>query len=116
MKLIYIAGPYRATCALKTQRNIFAAENLGKQLTLQCPNYYPVIPHMNTALWGYDAGLINVPGQYYLDGTMEMMRRCDGVLVVPNYLRSQGTIAEIAEAERLGIPVYYSVTQVPVNG
>lgn len=114
IRLVYIAGPYRATCALKTQRNIFAAESLGKQVALQCTGYYPVIPHCNTALWDYDPGLDNITGQYHLDGTMEMMRRCDAVLVVPNYLNSEGTKLEIAEAERLNIPVYYSILQVPV--
>jgi hypothetical protein len=35
------------------------------------------------------------------------MRRCDLVVVVPGWETSGGTLKEIAEAERLGIPVFY---------
>lgn len=113
MRLIYVAGPYRADCALKTSRNVSRAEYLAKQVTLSRPDWFPVIPHKNTELWDYDAGLKNVPADYYLSGTLEIMRRCDAVLVTADYRRSVGTIAEIAEAERLGIPVYYSVESIP---
>ncbi|EJY0635094.1 DUF4406 domain-containing protein [Salmonella enterica subsp. enterica serovar Schwarzengrund] len=113
MKLCYISGPYRAECALKTSRNVSRAEQMGKRLTLERPEWFPVIPHKNTELWDFDGGLRNVQPEYYLSGTLEVMRRCDAVLVLPDYRRSSGTLAEIAEAERLGIPVYYSVGSIP---
>lgn len=116
IKLCYIAGPYRADCALKTSRNVSRAEQMGKRLALQRPGWFPVIPHKNTELWDFDGGLRNIQPEYYLSGTLEVMRRCDAVLVLPDYRRSSGTIAEIAEAERLDIPVYYSVESVPEHG
>lgn len=116
MILVYIAGPYRADCALKTSRNISRAEQMAKRLTLERDNCIPITPHKLFELWDFDGGLRNVHPEYYLSGTLEVMRRCDAVLVLPDYRRSSGTIAEIAEAERLGIPVYYSVESVPANG
>lgn len=109
MKLIYIAGPYRASCQLKTQRNIVRAESVGKRVLTQLTGWFPVIPHMNTAMWDFDPMLKAVSDKDYLDGTMEMMRRCDAVLAFDT---SEGTRAEIAEAEKLGIPVYKRIEDV----
>jgi hypothetical protein len=38
-----------------------------------------------------------------------MVRRCDAMLVEPHYGNSEGTAAEIAEAHRIGIPVFKTV-------
>jgi hypothetical protein len=110
MKLVYIAGPYRADCAMKTQRNIFRAETLGKHVALNIKGWYPIIPHMNTAMWDFARELDSIEDSYYLESTLEVMRRCDAVLVL---CRSKGVDAEIAEAERLNIPVYYNPEDVP---
>jgi hypothetical protein len=48
------------------------------------------------------------PDEWFLDATASVMRRCDVVLVLDGYESSAGTLAEIAEAERCGIPVVYS--------
>ena len=45
--------------------------------------------------------------QFWLAGTLELMRRCDAVLVLPGYSFSEGTKGEIAEADRLGLPVMF---------
>ena len=45
----------------------------------------------------------------WLEGDLEMLRRCDAVLVVPGWEKSSGTRAEIAEANACGIPVFYAL-------
>ena len=35
------------------------------------------------------------------------MRLCDAVLVLPGYQKSSGTLGEIEEAKRLGIPGFF---------
>jgi len=40
---------------------------------------------------------------------MAEMRTCDAVLMVPGWAQSVGAVAEKAEAERLGIPVFLHV-------
>lgn len=109
MKLLYIAGPYRASCGVKTMKNIHRAESFGKRVLLNLNDWFPVIPHMNTALWDFDKNLRDVTDDVYLSGTMEIMRRCDAVLAFGD---SEGTRAEIAEAEKIGIPVYRSIEDV----
>lgn len=60
-----------------------------------------ICPHLNTA--NFD-GI--VPDQNFLDGTMEMMRRCDLVVLLPGWGDSSGSIKEKSEADRLGTPTY----------
>ncbi len=45
------------------------------------------------------------PDQYWLDFTMELMRRCDGVIYMDGY--SVGTGAELLEAKELGLPIMH---------
>ena len=46
-----------------------------------------------------------------LAGTLELMRRCDAVVVIPGWEHSTGTKAEIDEAMRLEIPVFIFGTE-----
>jgi len=100
--ICYIAGPYRAKTTELVEQNIKVARYHG--LDLVQLGIMPLIPHCNTALMED----LNTP-EYFLEGTMELMRRCDAVYVIPNYQSSQGTLGEIAEAQRLGKPVFYSL-------
>lgn len=46
--------------------------------------------------------------EMYQDFSMEWLRVTDVVLIMPGWEQSSGTIAEIKEAQRYGIPVLYS--------
>lgn len=61
----------------------------------------PVIPHSNNRFFN---GLLTE--QFWLDGTLEMLRRCDAIMLADGWRTSKGTEAEINEALRLGKPVY----------
>lgn len=69
-----------------------------------------VIPHSNT---GHLDDSCSLSEQYWLDATMELMRRCDAVVLCPGWQHSSGTLAEIAEAQRLGITVFYTDSELP---
>jgi nucleoside 2-deoxyribosyltransferase len=102
VKLIYVAGPYRGKTAWEVAQNIRKAEEWGF-LVVQA-GHMPVIPHANCAHFDGEG-----EAQFWLDGTLEMMRRCDAVLVFATEAHgrvSSGTLGEIAEAERLGLPMY----------
>lgn len=102
MKMVYIAGPYRAPTTWQITQNIQRAQEVGAQV-LQVKGLYPVIPHMNTH---HMDGIAD--DQHVLDGTMEMLRRCDAVILVGGWESSSGTIGEIREAQRLGLPILYA--------
>lgn len=115
MKLIYIAGPYRPyTCAdgtwVGTSMNIRNAEVTAVNLVNELGHLglFPVVPHLNTR--GFEGQVKKNSDQYFLDGTMAMLERCDAVLLtMPNADEvSSGTKAEVHRAYQLGIQVYRS--------
>jgi hypothetical protein len=96
--LVYIAGPYRAPTTWEIQKNIHNARLWG--VIVAKAGAYPMIPHSNTA--HFDGA---VEGDaFWLNGTLEMMRRCDGVVLIEGWDRSTGAIEERRQAEQLGIP------------
>lgn len=94
---IYVAGPYRGANTFEIDRNIHHARRWGAFLVKA--GAYPMIPHSNTAHFD---GLAT--DAVFLEGTLEAMRRCDGVLFIPGWVRSSGSRGENVEARRLGIP------------
>lgn len=115
MKLIYIAGPYRPyTCAdgtwVGTPMNIRNAEVTAVNLVNALGRYglFPVVPHLNTR--DFENQVEQNDDQYFLDGTMALLERCDAVLLtMPNAdVVSTGTKAEVHRAHQLGIQVYRS--------
>jgi hypothetical protein len=104
MNLIYIAGPYRAKTEWDLVQNIRRAETLALavwKLGAAC-----ICPHKNTALFGGAAD-----DSVWLEGDLEMLRRCDAVLCTDDWQRSEGARNEVAAAQRLGIPVLYTLTE-----
>ena len=99
MRLAYVAGPYRAASESAVVRNIRAAEAIAAELWKA--GYAVICPHMNTALMG---GIC--PDDVWLGGDIVMLKRCDLVVLVPGWLASSGTRAEVATARECGIPVY----------
>ncbi|HGE7051766.1 TPA: hypothetical protein ACGCAJ_004759 [Serratia marcescens] len=120
MKLIYIAGPYRewqdgmgeiSTIA----HNIMDAREVAADLVrrLQDKGIFPVTPHLNTAHFERLSGLDGVPDEYWLKGTAELLRRCDGVLLTrPDAGKiSSGTRKELNIAEKMGKPIYRTLAE-----
>src|SRR6476659_3574090 len=104
MKLVYVAGPYRASCEWEVVRNIRSAEALALavwKLGAAC-----ICPHKNTALFGGAA-----EDSLWLEGDLEMMRRCDAVLCTDDWACSKGACVEVETAKRVGIPVFYKLSE-----
>ena len=113
IKLIYVAGPYRGVTREAVLANIEAARHVGGLLMHK--GWMPVIPHVNTGMMEdrYPWLRTDEGENFMLEGTLEIMRRCDAVCLVVGYEYSDGTKGEIAEAKRLGIKVYYDEIDVP---
>lgn len=97
MKVVYIAGPFRAPNAWEREQNIRHAERLA--LHCWAMGFAVICPHTNTRF--FDGVL---PDRVWLEGDLELLRRCDVVYALPDWKRSTGTTKEIEEAERVGIP------------
>ena len=99
MKLIYIAGPYRAPTEWQLIGNIRRAEALALQVWQL--GHACICPHKNTALFGGAA-----PDELWLEGDLEMLRRSDAVLCTDDWQQSAGARGEVALARSLEIPVF----------
>lgn len=98
MKLIYIAGPYRGD----TEKNVAAAVEAGNILKHD-GRAFPVVPHL------IGGGYCGPLGEdYMLAGTLHLMRRCDAVLALPTWQKSEGATKEVRVADREEVPVFYS--------
>ncbi|MEO1522858.1 MAG: DUF4406 domain-containing protein [Cyanobacteria bacterium J06633_2] len=102
--LIYIAGPYRAGNGRTVEDNIRAAEKAA--IAIWETGHYALCPHLNTA--HFEGKAIGVSDEQYLAGTMEMLRRCDAVVMVENWEESGGAVKEYDYAKSVGMPVHYS--------
>lgn len=98
-KLIYVAAPYRSNDPFERELNVKAAQYAGYKLAMM--GFYPVMPTVNTQ--GFDA---IGDDSFWLESTLELMRRCDAVYVVDGSHNSEGVRGEVTEAEKIGLPVY----------
>lgn len=101
MHLIYIAGPYRGPDRAAITCNIANARAIAIQAAAQ--GWFPVCPHLNTA---HMEEQLDHPDDFWLAGTMLLMEKCAAVVLVPGWQNSTGTLAEVARAKQLGIPVF----------
>lgn len=98
MKVIYTAGPYRGPNTWAIEKNIRAAEDVAAQVW--AAGHIALCPHANAR---HMEGVTS--DEVMLAGTLELMRRCDAVLLLPTWRRSTGAVAEVQEALRLRMPV-----------
>ncbi len=102
MKAVYVAGPFRAANDFEVGANIRRAEEIGLEVAKLGAS--PVIPHANTRSLHH-----HMPEPFMLEATLELMRRCDALILVEGWRESAGTRDEMQEAHWLGIPVFYTL-------
>jgi hypothetical protein len=100
VKVAYIAGPYRAATPNAILQNIQAAGEVA--LNYWRKGYAVICPHKNTALFDGEC-----PDSTWLQGDLELIRRCDVVVMMPNWRESSGARAEHNLAEGLGKEIIY---------
>lgn len=104
---VYVAGPIGANDEGRAAR-IEAAGAAGIQLLLK--GFAPFVPH----LWA--AANLNADGvasyEQWMDYDFAWLRQCQMVLRIPG--DSPGADREVAEAQRLGLPVVYTVLHAEV--
>ena len=99
LKVVYVAGPFRASDAWDLQRNIRRA--LDVSFKVASLGMIPLCPH--SMYEHFDRTLTE---EFWLEATQELLRRCDYMVVVGHWLPSAGTSGERKLAESLGIPVF----------
>lgn len=102
MKVIYVAAKFRAPTGWEIHCNVHAAEQWGLRIA-EC-GACPLMPTANTRNFH---GLIN--DAFWIESTLELMRRCDAVFMCPGWENSRGCRGELDEANLRGVPVFYDI-------
>lgn len=110
IRLVYIAAPYTGNKAQRDQ-NVEMAKYLGRLVAER--GFYPVMPTVNTA--GFEELVPQKPAAFWYDATLELMKKCDCILLAPNWQNSAGCVNEALEANKLEIPVFYNLDQFDRN-
>ncbi len=101
MLIAYIAGPYRDKRGpYYIGQNIRKAQDIAAELAKMGIGFF--CPHMNSAFMD---GLAD--DEYWLSCGQELLRRCDFVVVAPDYGSSQGTMGELELAKQLNLPIFF---------
>ena len=101
MKVVYIAGPFMADTAWEIEQNCRRAEMIA--LNVWRAGAIAVCPHaMNRHYVGTLAEKI------WLDGGLELLRRCDAVVLADGWRTSHGAKEEAREAARRAIAIFYA--------
>lgn len=103
-KLVYVAGPYRASTEHAVLLNIQRAESLAAEVWRA--GAVAICPHKNSAFFG---GI--VPDAALLHGDLEIIRRCDALILTSDWQRSTGAVAEVNLARSIPIPVFERIDQ-----
>ncbi|MCR4375659.1 MAG: nucleoside 2-deoxyribosyltransferase [Acidobacteria bacterium] len=101
-RVVYVGGPFRAPDHWGIAVNVRAAETLALEVwrlgaTALCP-------HLNSAHFQD-----TLPDRVWLEGDLELLSRCDALLLVSDWEASQGTQTERQFALNRGIPVFASL-------
>ena len=98
---IYIAGAYTAPDAWGVEQNVRRAESLAYEVAKL--GAMPVCPHTNLRYMCYEIATFMYPA------TLELMRRCDAVLMVEGWEQSTGACGEYEEAGLLKMPRFWTL-------
>ncbi len=103
-KLIYLAGRYTETSPYLVQRNVDLARRYAQEVCIA--GGMAITPHL---LSQHFDGIQDYT--WWCDAMLTLMRRCDAVYMLPKYETSNGAIAELTEALRLEMPVFYNMRE-----
>lgn len=100
MQIAFISGPYRAETIHGIVQNIRAAEAVA--IKYWHLGYAVICPHKNSSLLDGIAC-----DSVWLEGDLEILSRCDVVVMLPGWEESEGAKKEHYEAKRLGLEIIY---------
>lgn len=101
MKVGFVSGPFRGPSAWAVAENVRKAERVA--LDVWRAGAACICPHTNTAHFDGAA-----PDAVWLEGDLEILRRCDFVVMGEGWEGSMGARAERLAAFAANIPVFES--------
>jgi hypothetical protein len=106
---IYVAGKYNDTDVFKVFNNM----RIGMEYSVEVfkLGHNPFCPWMDYHYLLLGNG--DIPHERLYEASMEWLRVSDAVFAIPGWSDSKGAVKEVAEAERLKMPIYYYLENIP---
>jgi hypothetical protein len=104
MKIVYVAGKFAGANDWERYKNVRRAEHLG--FAVAEAGAMPLIPHMNTA---HFHGTLT--DEFWYEGTLELLKRCDAMVLVPGWEDSRGTAEELKWARVVEMPIFERIDE-----
>lgn len=101
MVLIYVAGAYSASTQEGIEANIKAAQKLGAEVMTAFPGKVLAVVPQSMGKGLEDRG----DYKFWCAATIELMKRCDGVVLRHNWRNSPGAVGEVDVALRMRMPI-----------
>lgn len=105
MKLIYVSGKYTGT-----PEQVLANIRVSELASLKLLNldWAVLTPHKNTSGYEkFEKQFPNLDYNFFMDIDVEMLRRCDAIFMLENWVDSRGAKIELDFAIENNIPVFY---------
>lgn len=102
--IIYLATPIRPKGNQTLDGNVAKAKQIALELWKK--GYTVICPAANSDL-PISLAEKELEARRWLDGDIEILARCDAVVVAPGWERSDGVKGEITCAGMYGIPVHF---------
>lgn len=101
--IVYTAGPYSASAGVgSVNDNIARARAAAVQLWNA--GYTVICPHMNTE---HLELFTNLKNSEFVDRDLEIVERCDAVVMLPFWEQSRGAVRELEHAKSKGLQVWF---------
>ena len=103
--LVYVSGPYTAPTPEQVAANVERARAAACQLMRL--GYAVICPHTMTAGWEGEG----ITYDQFVAADLEIVRRCDAILLLPGWSGSKGALAEYRMAVRAGVAEVSSIEE-----
>lgn len=104
LPVVYTAGPFTAPTAWEIECNVMAMRNIA--LAVAKLSAVPLCPHANTSLFHGQC-----TPEFWYAATLELLRRCDAIVMHPLWQTSQGSRKEHDWATVHCMPIFYYTTE-----
>ena len=106
--VVYVAGPVRPMGGRSREDNVAKGANLAQDVWEA--GFTALSPHLNSGTMDTE----RVEEEEYVRGSLELLDRCDGVILARGWQGSAGSKQELGLAMAMGLPVCLSVEELVV--
>ena len=113
MKVLYVAGKYSGKTHdgrsfTEISRNILVAREWAMKL-MALGGLVTLVPHLNSYHMELD---FTTSQDYWYNADLELLKRCDGIFMLPDWQNSKGAVIEEKFAKDNKIPVFTTLDEV----